>query len=81
MFYIDKEDQPQHTANPYAYKSEIPTKPVRQSRPEDDPLHQWRLRRRMEQAQEAPPTNIQSFGFLAKTEQQVISGLQIRVRN
>lgn len=38
---------------------------------EDDPLYQWRLRRRMELAQQATPTHAPKFDFLSKTEQQV----------
>lgn len=37
---------------------------------EDDPLYQWRLRRRMELAQQATPTHAPKFDFLSKTEQQ-----------
>ncbi|XP_045207038.2 uncharacterized protein LOC123559371 [Mercenaria mercenaria] len=36
----------------------------------DDPLHQWRLRRRMELAQQSAPQHTPQFDFINKTEQQ-----------
>ncbi|KAH3701258.1 uncharacterized protein LOC127860600 [Dreissena polymorpha] len=39
--------------------------------PEDDPLQQWRLRRRIETAQHAAPKHVSpNFDFLSKTDQQ-----------
>lgn len=53
------------------YKALVPG-PLPGQRPpaEDDPLYQWRLRRRMELAQQSAPQDIPQFDFINKTEQQ-----------
>lgn len=46
----------------------------RPARPEDDILHQWRVKRRLESARdvaEHTPANKNSFGFLSKQPDQV----------
>lgn len=48
-----------------------PPMPGQRPLPDSDPLQQWRLRRRMEQAQQSAPAVVQDFNFLSKTEQQV----------
>ncbi|XP_052804624.1 uncharacterized protein LOC128234427 [Mya arenaria] len=49
----------------------VPTMPGQRPLTEDDPLYQWRLRRRIETAQKATPIDPpQQFDFLPKSDQQ-----------
>lgn len=48
-----------------------PPMPGQRPLPDSDPLQQWRLRRRMEQAQQSAPQNMQNFNFLSKSDHEV----------
>ena len=64
IYFTDKQDKPSY---------QIPKPQGRQpSRPEDDVLYQWRLRRRMEQARDtAAKTPTVKFGYKDKSQGQV----------
>ena len=83
MYFSDSATEHQKYANPpllgqrpppdqAGYQQLIPWSMPGQRPPSvDDPLHQWRLRRRMELAQQSTPQQVPQFDFINKTEQQV----------
>ncbi|XP_060607613.1 uncharacterized protein LOC132759772 isoform X2 [Ruditapes philippinarum] len=76
--YLDSKTEQQKYANPPLFGQRPqsdnagyqPSMPGQRPPTVDDPLHQWRLRRRMELAQQSTPQHTPQFDFINKTEQQ-----------